>query len=1252
MKVLNKYFKAVLSFIAFAVFSFIFAINPSLSTYASLQYVSSDYDAVINAIKMPKKTIDAKQESFDIPLLTGTVLASNYTIRVIDPAGISHDYVPESGSNNYFKEGTDVVSVKSLMEGYYNIIYIATDGDRTFYSNTYKVYVDNVSYELDFTITTGDNKGLKTLLPAKVKTNSNAILLPKGYVKVVGSEETGELVYPVVKKNGAKIEVKESADQGDYYKDGENRYLKPSTQGAYTIEYSSNKGAERPTKTYTIEVEDSFVAPTADDIKISTPNINGIELGKKDITLPSLTVKVNDSSVEYNITSIRIENATKSHIYQVLTNNDRTFDMTKESFEGNPSYKDMVGDYVVTYNIVDAYGNAQTKSAVVSNVTDNTNPKVYMAYDYALNADGSVNGEVNTKYQADLRLKYGYKEIVLPAIYAEDLTTEYNNSGMILYRALRKVGNSEKVYYLDNKKLEDGVLVDVNKGTDGYNYALAENAQPEYNKSITLKMFETDTEAEEKISEVAGEYELIYYVLTSGDDVVKTQENYVYSSGTSQYRITISSDGNYTNETDIPSVKIENMRSSITKNDNEKVNLTITSSDTSDKYLKNVAFRYYGANPVNETRSDVTKTDLEWDIYDAIYDVTHDETSDTYKQLCNVLDDVKFIEKMNLTYTGFEIVSSKDANATNFTVDFANYDSAYGNVAIIGAISLNDNGQIDTDTRIVNLVAVTDDVTPATVNSIVLNDLDEDDHDGIVDVDTLIFNQAETITLPDVTFDNSEELSLDVSYYINSNGNYTEFLPTTGFNYPESNVANTIFNKIEGGTLTTSAAGDYYVVYTATDAAGNVKTLFFTFSVQDSSNPYLTVNATAKEGDTIKKSGNTITAEIGTTIDFERLVYSSDGATDLTDSSVLSYNVESDNLGWSKMGSEFTFKNEGTYTITFSATYNTTTIDPIVIYVNIEKPELEWTKISQNSTPVQTAGTNEEVILPYLTATQGKESAKISVEIKDPNGKTDTCTAEAIEIVENIGGEEIVKSAWKFTTLASVKGTYKITYTAQVGENKITKTFEIKVGDNVKPTIAINNKSKLEKDIVFNGTDIEFNLDLTKTWNKEKLNVIITANGKTNSIETGLNITDITDTNTTPSKLSWSRLNVSLTGNNVSSQGNNKYLITGKGKCTLTLSIKDNYDNERIETIEFNVIEENEVKEENDNVTGIVLIVVSLVVLAGVILFFVFTGKKGGSKSKSTSKRAKNNKSSNEEKIEEVKASEVVVEESNDEQND
>lgn len=1231
---MNKYFKIILCFMAFAVLSFISAFSPVITSFA-VEYTVENYNVAINSINIRNSVDASNDEEFKIPLLSssmGVSAPTDYTIRVIDPAGQSHDYVVGGEGNDtaYFDDtqiDSDYITIKALNNGKYDVLYIVEQDGKTYYSNTYSVTVKNISYELDFT----DSNGVKNLIPSALKTGSNRIEIPVANVKVADSEDESVVatVIPVVTVNGAPYDANES----DYfvYEDGVY-YINPTVSGTYTIEYSYKQGSNPPTTTYTISVKDDFVQPTSKDLTITTPTMPTVELGDKVVKLPSLTLSDNyNDNVDYNIESIVITKTTDSNISITLTNNDLEFAMTKEEFNVD-SYTELVGNYDVQYNVVDAYGNEKQYTATIRNVTDKTKPSVYMAYDYDLDAetglpvqvendDGEMVDNVRTDYAVDLKARYGYAELVLPAIYATDKVSDYTEFTFIRYI---QNTNTHTIYYIDNLRVEDGEVKEVKEGETGYNYAEDDNIG-HVNKAVKFKFSDDDS----NISDYAGQYTLGYYVVSN---TVSRQENYVYSSGTTRYSFTVLSSPNVSNDeenTSTPTIEINNVKNNTTINSDDTISVNVTSKDSIDTRVKNAVFYYY---------STTSKNDLETDIQSAIDTVGLDDTSDYYNRKCNVLDDEKFLTAMkNLGYDGFGVASVNADNSNTFDVSLDNYSQYQSKSATIVAVAINDNGNINTDTRSIQIKDLTETGVP--IFSIT-NGGDFVSGDSILtDIEK---DQVATVILPTLEFEDADSsLALDVSYYIG-----TPEGTNTGLQYFSPTGKKLKDNTIVGGQIITSAPGTYYVVYTATDDAGNTTVVYFTFTVNDSSDPILSVNV---EGDDVTMSGNTATAEAGSVISFDPSLFSSDGRTNLTDDALttIDYTIDDngDGLDYKATGDYLTFQfnDVGEYAITFTGSYNGKTAIEKTIYVSITMPELTW---DFDITVPEYAQQKDEVILPDLTASQGDKKAVVEVTVEDPDGLN-----VAVERVVNANDQGTGAVVWKFMTKENVRGTYVVTYTARTDNGSIERTFNIKVGDNVAPTFTMSYEDELSQDIIYDGTNqIEYKIDLNRT--QRTLTITVMSNGNTiYSYEFNRDNLLIQDRNDsgTQTTMSWSDLEVSLTSDDgivTSGDTDGQYFINGTGKCILTLSIEDNYDNVGTKTIEFNVVTESSPNEIPDSIIGAVLIVASLVILAVVILVFAFTGKKGGS-SKSKKKKddivVENNnsdKSSKTEKKEEAKVEE------------
>ena len=1239
MKVMRKYFKVVLCFMAFALCSFMFAFSPTLTAHAALNYTIDNYILAINSIKMPRKTVDVSQaQPFEIPLLTQTGTNANFekvTVRVTDPSGANHDFAYTYGTagaivgdaendTNYFdtakiSEVEPKVGVKALNEGKYSITYIVTDNEtgRTYYSNAYEVQVKNVAYEFDFTIQSDEEAGLKYLLPdnkdvATYGVNKR-IDLPVIKAKNTKTGATEDVI-PVVTQDGAPLTVNSSdfkSEGGKYfiYTDCTADENATEYKSVYKVEYSFKGGATPLLKTYTIIVSNSFVQPKKEDLKLVTsPRIPTVQLGQKGVTLPTLTITDGISSkIDYNLKSIRIEKETDSSVYQILENNDYTFDMTVDAFEGVDDYINMTGNYRVTYNIEDVYGNPFTKTFTIPSVNITNNPSIYLSYDYDVNSSGELvtdHEAIVKDASADLKASYGYDEVKLPALYAYDQVTNYED--LILVRYLVNV-NSKKIYYVDNMRYDENSksLKAVTSTEEGYNHAYAalSDTQKGVNHAVPFK-FTTGTNG----SDFAGTYNLEYRVISKS---VKERENYLYVSGKTQYSITVLKEAAAT-ALAAANVDITNLSTGDYIDTADELTVNITASHDKDTRLQKAVFYYYG-----EADSAIAGK-----IGDAVKNL---QLTAGYKNDKAVLLNDDLLARTELS--GYTNLARATGGADNtYTIDFKNVT---GKKVTIVAVALNDSGVAGVSTKTLNIKNTVEDPNKAPTYTISVNEtgLRKKLENGTFEYSNSFkydggthtiapendYDQAVEVFLPSVKFDDGVDgdqyLQLGIMYYVQRDG---QTLDEIQYKYPVGQVYNG--NAIEGARIVTNEIGTYYVIYTAMDDAGNTSVVYVTFKVQDSSDPILTIDAT---GDNITTAGNVISAKVGEKINFKLDLYSSDRSANLTDDDGTKFELvgvdfdgEVNNYQPSGDGPfSYNFKGVGTYTFKFKGTYNGRYSEETIV-VNIEAPKVEWLSSFDNIPEYAEMSTKEAdkyVYLPSVAATAG---AKVTVKVTAPGG-----TDVPVEQVTNDGKTEL-----RFKTVVGSKGTYTVKYSAS-GEygSAETKTFSIKVGDNVAPTFVLNNESQLKQDVVFDGNNIEYTLAVDTI--KKSFVVTAKSNGKTiYSYPLSLRISDKDDEGKIISNYSWANLKYSLTtkdGSIADGSTSGSYVISGPGTYTIKLEVTDTYDNTAVKEISFKVVNETEAEERNDTVVGVVLIVISLVVLAGVILFFTLTGKpKGGKKTK------------------------------------
>lgn len=1237
MKVISKYLKVAFCFLAFALCSFLLVSGPSIGAVeAGLSLAQTGYNVAINSINMPTKTVDAsKNDELKIPLLNKTTdynkNFSSYKVRVIDPAGYNHDYIDETGAQNdtdYFSTPITTgderyITVNAKNNGEYKIVYILTENGKTYYSNTYRVTVSNVLYELSFEKSDGTTK----LIKKDLAVSNEKYELPIAEAREVGKTAKIADVVPVVTVNGTPQTL--NATGSVFTKEGDKYYITPSKEGTYSVEYTYENVSNRPSKTYTIYVTDGFVAPTKLKVMNSNVTMPTVELGQENIELPKFSFSAGDrNNVEYNITSIRIEKEDNSNIYVELTNNSYTFDMTPDKFSAE-SYAEMAGNYRVVYTAVDAYGNTCKVSRKISGVTAKSDPKVYMAYNYTLDAttkNPTNVAEIDTNYAVDLKAEYGYEQIVVPAIYGTDLVTEYKD--LILIRQLVNA-NTKTTYYVDNIRYNEitGKLEEVVSTDIGYNHALpADGVEKDSsgkvvgakykNQATSFKFSATDS----KNADYAGDYYLEYLVISKE---IKERDNELFVSGKTNYSFKVL-DVALKAETDktVPTIEILNVKNEAYVSAKEDISVKVSSKDK-DARIKNAVFYYY--SNTNATKTLTESIELAMGV--AAANKSH-----------NVLDTDEFVKAMAETYKFEGFTAAKvSENVDEFIVNLADNK---GSSATIVAIALNDDEKVDVKTKTLNIKKTSETTAPhftiVETNGFV---------DG-TDVTLTNVHQAKDIYLPDVQFEDKNKLGtgiddsnlqLSIMYYILPEDATEE--TKVQYRYPVGQMFNN--NTISGAKITTSETGTYYVVYTAIDDAGNTSVVYFTFNVIDTSNPILTVDPVISE--TASLSGTTITVEAGEKVEFDAIVKSSNAKINYSDKGatvdLLKVDYEGSQFNYTPSGDgdlSYIFYGIGTYTFELQGNYNdpnlgTRKTEAQVWTVVVKAPELKW--LAEINVPeYSTKGT--EVYLPDIAA---NHDAVVNVTVKAPGNST-PIAGDAVKVTEKRDDKYI--TFWKFKTNDNSKGTYVVTYTATADDMVLTEKFEIKVGDNVKPKFEMNYESELKQDIEFTGEDIELSLNVDKS-NKKFVVTAKRAGETIYSYDTALKILDKDDTKVNYEEFRWNNFSAVLVdGEGKELTGTDGvYTISSTGKYSIKMVVEDDYDNVQEKLISFNVVEKTEATEKNDAVVGAVLIVISLIVLAGVILFFALTGKKGGSGSKKV--KAENEKEESKEEAEKVEESDV-----------
>ena len=215
---------------------------------------------------------------------------------------------------------------------------------------------------------------------------------------------------------------------------------------------------------------------------------------------------------------------------------------------------------------------------------------------------------------------------------------------------------------------------------------------------------------------------------------------------------------------------------------------------------------------------------------------------------------------------------------------------------------------------------------------------------------------------------------------------------------------------LEENNSFTAEIGNYVIMVTATDAAGNTNTESVEFTVKDNVAP------------TVTTSGDT-TGAVGTEINLASLVEVTDNVSqNVTVTYAVTFGISEISL---TDGSKFTPSKGGTYLVKVTAVDEAENAAEETFTITV--PDTVKPAISGIDQVVKTAQTGDTVNLAGITA-QDDVSA--------------SCT---LTITVELDGEAIVLSQEK-TFVAEKAGTYKVSVTAQDGNsNTETATFDIVV---------------------------------------------------------------------------------------------------------------------------------------------------------------------------------------------------------------
>ena len=387
-----------------------------------VQVTNAQGHFAFKAIQMPK-SIDADEtEKLFIPY--PSVSDDTYTIKInVKDGNNVYTYVvgDAEDTNAPFELVTNGVNFKYYRDTTYKVYFTAEKDGKIFSSSIYNVDVHGVDYKYDIT-------DIKTRIPS-IAGKDDKILLPTLTLldangnPVLDNNDNPIVAVPKVSKNNTEVVV---SDNGAlrHENDG-NYYLYTQELGTYTVRYTTDNYSVT-SQEIDIDVEDWFDSSKV-ELDVKSMTLTNVDLNVEK-SLP--TAEVSDLVHTYN-------GSTKVPHNTTITILDEDGDIV-DTLTGDKisSYKfAQKGTYTLEYKVTSLYLNdVKEATAYIKNVvvSDRTAPEVFMVEDYDTE-DAGGNAIANwqdsiVKLDASaIPSRVGYGGITLPAIYAEDAGSKYEN---------------------------------------------------------------------------------------------------------------------------------------------------------------------------------------------------------------------------------------------------------------------------------------------------------------------------------------------------------------------------------------------------------------------------------------------------------------------------------------------------------------------------------------------------------------------------------------------------------------------------------------------------------------------------------------------------------------------------------------------------------------------------------------------------------------------------------------------------------
>lgn len=1067
--------------------------------------------------------------------------------------------------------------------------------------------------------------------------------LPKATASVLGGSSSGTTVsVEIVAPNGRKVDESKINSSGDDYK------FTPDRVGRYTVTYTAtnSSGVTTTTESYSILVSadtytmsfnqnDTVILPSYIDTMASRfdnntiPNVvlpnpdvyneDGVLVftnGAYNTELDSNEDISEDLKEFYKKCAIKIVVNTENHTY---SSQDGT--LIKNDDTGYYSFAPEEGTNVISYTFYNTETSVslqtQTKTIIGSNSYDHTKisigytvpnapttaslkDKTYLPLASAYNKS-DANSTINV--YTDIKVEYRDGSSLTPVEVFEDdegfyfIPTVEEGSYKITYNVTDYYGNKgpEHSYTIENVKDTVAPTLYIVKG---YDYASIANA--------TVDLHEAKYLVPNKVGRNKGT--ITFPAIYAEDSVVDFEYMTFYRTITSTL---LDSSINLQSDTYHPYTGDEEGKTSYTSAEKatREVNLDITDSSKFPAGDYTITYRVSDGSGYSSSWS-TTFTISEELVDNSAPVVTYKENFPTIASVdqtikfakptieddtSKVVDARYYVEfdgidkayeigedEEDSTYLSFDMSTKLEgqANQTLYELALANNSSfkvttyvqdAYGNQQSYSR-TINVNNTNDSQAPV---------ITQKTGTSI-----------------TNTYEQYSTVQVDGVKFkDNDKNLTIVVTVRDSQGNKVTGYRPL-GAVTKEQSGSDYIFTH-PGISFTANKAESYTVTYTAIDAGNNSASVTVVL-------PALTDKEAPKITGVV--NNKTYTMELGTRLDLGLATVIDNKDQDLVASVTCLENPAYVNE------SVFTplETNLDGYTIVYTAQDNEgnvaeevrikvivqDTTKPILVVNNGNGYESE----RKEFTLVSNAADYDKIYIPDFASYDDDHNFGVgsgalnigttdSVEVAGPDGKT--YTVDNIVEKYKLNYDE---DRGEYYFIPTVKGTYTVTYSAtdfsgNSAENQIIKIY---VGDTVKPTVGYNGslptKIKVGGKLVLNIKNITITDNIEPEEGSEFTYNTITLND--------------------------------ASGNAVSytESGEDKeirtYVFDTAGTYYLTITAKDAAGNIGEYPLEITVTSGTSGTTYTNEVTGVVLIVVSLVILGGVIIYFA----KGKSKTKKEKK--------------------------------